>query len=213
MNKPLNRLLHEGDRFEMFIEGMRVSLESSLDEVLNQNELKLQTQLPSIPMKALSQKTVELVTKKDATGIIRIKGKIKSLDYDGAFAEMTIELDDDIEQMQRRAFYRLPILRDITVLSDQATKVVGMTQNISAGGLKCLISSTFSVGELIHLSMDLGKDTYQFKARILQSSPVDQSDSKCMVRVEFLNISEKQRSKLLAYIFQEQSKQQLKRNA
>ena len=210
MSKPLNRLLDEGDRFEMYIEGMRLTLDSSLDMVINQKQLKVQTMLPSIPTTSLSNKTVELVSKKDVTGIVRVKGKITQLIFDGNCAEMTIEIADDVEQMQRRAFYRLPITKDVHVGMSEETdsaSIQGITQNISAGGMRFLLTKSFDIGEVISVSLDLGGQTYQFKSRVLQSTPAENSLHKSFVRVEFLNISERDRSKLLAYIFNEQSKQ------
>lgn len=212
MEKKIKKLFQTGDSLELHIEGLKqgkVILKSSLKEFLDSGRLivladsntesKLDLKDPNIDIK--------LSTNKDSAGIIKINATIKEFSESNDNFTLLIELGDEIEQTQRRQHYRLPVLKDVKLGLQGDNLYDGFTQNISAGGVKCIFPIRIRPGAQIKLMMELDSKEFEITGKVLDSIEFNENKNNYVLRIEFIDLNEKLKSKLVSYIFHEQSRQ------
>lgn len=211
MEKKISRLFKTGDSLELHIEGLKqgkVVLQSSLKEFLDSgrliimadsnNEMNLDLKDPNLDIK--------VTTNKDSAGIIKIKGTIKELSENEDTFTLLVELGDEIEQTQRRQHYRLPVLKDIKIGLQGDGYYEGVTQNISAGGIKCIFPVRIRPGAQIKLMLELDSELFEVTGKVLDSIVFNEEKESYILRIEFIDVNEKVKSKLVSFIFHEQSR-------
>ncbi len=110
-----------------------------------------------------------------------------------------IERISDFSKLQRRDYYRLNIVRLMSVNLDQRDqlKVEVLTKDISAGGMRCVASQRLNPGEPVtcNLLLDIKKPMI-LQGEVVSSDLMADSSIKYDVRIRFSGISRKQEIEL-----------------
>lgn len=127
-----------------------------------------------------------------------------------------LEKISDIIKQQRRETFRLPIVTDIKyqimTLSSENPKeyIYGpprelLTKNISITGLRGVSSEKLPTGTMVTFEITTGEEPLRIKARILESSNLQDSSLRYDTRAIFLDQTVSKESALGRYIMQKQS--------
>jgi len=210
MKNKLKHLLSAGDRLELYIDGVEGtpnSMGTSFEALTDNGTMIIKTPVSCSANSIQSNQEIRLTTSKDSAGILEMSGKIVQSTRTGSTTILVIELIDNIQQTQRRQYYRLPILRDVRLGNSGDGFFDGVTQNISAGGIRCILPIKIRTGAQITVKLELNREPFELKGEVLEALEFDENTQRFMLRVRFIGTSEKDRSKLISYIFSEQSRQ------
>lgn len=213
MKNRLKNLLNAGDRLELHIDGedgSDLTLETSLEALIDNDKLIILANIHSAYGSLRAQESITLVANKDSAGILEMSGKIVQRSLAGNSSILVVELVDDVQQTQRRQYYRLPILRDVRLGNSGEGYFDGLTQNISAGGLRCILPQRIRAGAQIKVKLELGQTPFELTGEVLEANAFDEENSRFLLRIRFIDTSEKDRARLISYIFSEQGRQKKK---
>lgn len=118
----------------------------------------------------------------------------------------------ELEKYQRRQFYRLNCILDMTYSKKTTPEDVkkGLIIDISAGGVRFNSEERYQPGDELQLSFQLqiaGKIKPMIvMARVLTSEPLLHKEKSNENRLEFIDISSDGREKIVKYIFEEERK-------
>lgn len=208
--KKLKYLLQPGDKIELQIDlsGDVQTWESSVEEIIDNQKLLVHAYSDSAKPLRVKHKSVHMQTQKDSAGILKMHGEIVSTKQSGLQTFILIDLDEQIEQTQRRHYYRLPIFRNVFVNTGSDEVLEGLTQNISAGGLRCLFPEPLEEDTLVTTEVELGNEVYKIKGRVLEAMDFDEEHGNYVLRIQFMDTPEAVKAKLMRYILSEQSRLQ-----
>jgi len=213
MKNKLKNLLNTGDRLELSIEGETggaLILETSFEALIDSDKLIIRAVVHNTSISTHYNPDIKIRASKDSGGILEMSGRIIRSTRTGSATTLVVELSEDIHQTQRRQDYRLPILREIRLGNSGEGYFNGLTQNISAGGLRCILPTRMRPGTRISVKLELDQEILELSGEVLETLEFDEKSQRYIFRIRFLDISEKIRSKLTAYIFSEQSRQKKK---
>lgn len=213
MKRRIDKILASGDICQMKLldpSGLPIEMLGSLEAIIDGNKIILKAEMPPQHRPIKSIKTIEVTSYKDAYGIVKVEGQIEELAISGSHLVLQVSIASEAEQIQRRAFFRLPIFREVTIINPQNEKINAFSQNISAGGLRCFMNAQLDEGALIDVSVCLSDEVFDFKAQVLEVAMQDEKKPNFMIRLAFVNLDEKEQSRLMSVIFSEQSKQKKK---
>lgn len=210
MKNRLKSLLSAGDRIELYIEGeegVPVTLDTSLEALIDNDKLVIQATADPSQRRLRTDIAIRLVASKDSAGILEMDGRIIQSTRTGNTSVLVVELMADVHQTQRRQYYRLPILRDVRLGNSGDGYFNGVTQNISAGGLRCVLPTRLRAGAHITVKLELSQEAFELKGEVLDAMEFDEQSRRYVLRIRFTDTSEKDRTRLIAYIFSEQGRQ------
>lgn len=141
-----------------------------------------------------------------AIGIIEVAGTLIEATQALNHLSIIITPGKELKQVQRRQYFRLPLLRPLHLLDSTQSIMKGYTQDVSAGGLRCILGESLNIGSVINVSFELNKQPIELKGTILDTSKSPEEENQYIHRIEFTHITEKSRSQLLSSIFTEQSR-------
>lgn len=213
MKNRLKNLLNAGDRLELSIEGKTgsaLTLETAFVALIDSDKLVIRAAVHDTSLSAAFTPFIKLKACKDAAGILEMNGRIIESSRTGADITLVVALSENIHQIQRRQDYRLPLLREIRLGNSGIGYYDGLTQNISAGGLRCILPTRMRPGTRIGLKVELSRETLELEGEVLETFEFDEELQRHIFRIRFVDVPEKIRSRLTAYIFSEQSRQNKK---
>lgn len=130
----------------------------------------------------------------------RVVDRIKS----GKFNTMSLELSSSPKKVQRREYFRFSIVKKIQFIYD-GQKYEMLTKNISATGARGISDKKVPDGELCIINLPIGDEILSLRSEVVFSSPSQDSRYKSDLRLRFVGISEKDKSKITHFIFKQQS--------
>ena len=144
---------------------------------------------------------VKVSLKKD-DGIYCFKAKIKYRSLD-PYAHIRVEFPKKLIKEQRRQFFRMPVNLMIAMKKEDEEKArQGVSIDLSGGGF-CLISrAVFEKNDIVTMDFDLTNGTRVEEIRGIVKWRVNKSENQYEYGIEFLNLNNKLREKLLSYLFE-----------
>lgn len=121
------------------------------------------------------------------------------------FSTVRFEKISELEKVQRRGFFRFSIVKRIQLISD-GTEIEMLTKNLSATGVRGVTDEHFHPGKRIKVVLPLDATTLTLESEIVDTARTVNRAQKFDVRVQFLNITESQKTLITNYIFSQQSK-------
>lgn len=132
-----------------------------------------------------------------------------------------ISLPTNIEKVQQRSFVRLDVLLpvDMQVIektgqameASDAPVIKVTTKNISAGGACLITRMPLRHGAALKLRLELpGEKDLEFSAEVMRVDKVVNDQDLYWIGVEFLEVSETQRKKIIQFIYKRQLEQRQK---
>lgn len=149
--------------------------------------------------------------------------------FEARFIKMTV-LDNlfllkftavsDIKKHQRRDYYRMPAnLTAVITYANEEEELIFKTStiDISAGGVRIQSHVDIPENTIINVNIEFNKSFYlDLKSKIIWTYKPDDKDDKKIIGIQFIEINEKAKQKIIRYIFEEQlrirKKQQLLKN-
>lgn len=130
----------------------------------------------------------------------------------GHLTYLKIERISDVTKLQRRGFYRLNYVADMNfeILTEenednQAALETIITRDISAGGLRGIVTMQLPVGTRLRIHLILGTETIVLNSRVISSYHVEDSILRYEIRAEFFGLNAKETGHLIQVINQMQS--------
>lgn len=205
----LQKHLCTGERIELHVEqdGSPLELISCVEAVIDRDRLMIQApfhQREYFPLQ--NNDRVKMVIKLEDTGLLEIEGIVRQSTHFGPTMVLIVDLEPDIRQTQRRNFYRLPVSRDVLLTDIDSEPVEGITQNISAGGVKCVAAARPRPGSVVQVHLNLNSEILVVEGQVLEAEPFDQTPNRYVSRIQFIRLSERDQAKIIAFIYQEQSR-------
>lgn len=224
--------LHLGERLDISADGR--TYVSSIQEITAEGTLKIDAPMyRSITLNLRPGDRVDAVYYRPQGLCSFVAGVTRSLEENGLkMAE--IEITSPIRKFQRREYVRLETnlavhmallaapeavrtmpTRNALQLSYDKTEAAqpivpaeGVTADISGGGLRAFSPLTYPAGALIECTLHLRSgEVFRSQAKIIRS---DRTDSKerlpYVVSIQFVNVNEEARRRVIKYIFDEQIK-------
>jgi len=120
------------------------------------------------------------------------------------FVEILIQKNSEVKQIQRRNTFRLPITKNAIVnIGGMDYKI--LSKDISAGGLRFIINKKLKVGTLVDVKINF-EDEIQIttESYVIECALQKDSTLKYDTKVEFVGLKNKEKDKLMNYIFSKQ---------
>lgn len=116
----------------------------------------------------------------------------------------TIEYPHQIVKVQRREFVRVPIVKELQyqiIRGKQLSEIhKGYMLDLSGGGMLLQTKTEIDQSSLVLLTFKLAKEELQVPAKVIRYT--EKGKNNFQVSVEFYDISERKRDKIIAYIFE-----------
>lgn len=122
----------------------------------------------------------------------------------GKFNTLSLELTSSPKKVQRREYFRFSIVKKVELLYD-GQKYDMLTKNISATGTRGITAKKIPDGDICIINFPIGDEIMSLRSEVVFSSPSQDSHYKSDLRFRFADISERDKSKITHYIFQQQS--------
>lgn len=209
MKERLKHLLNTGDRLALSIGGpggMDLTLETSLKDLDSLDRLVVQASALDGTDRLKPGDPIRLTVSKETSGMLEMDGYLVRCTASDSTLLLVVELTEDIRQHQRRQFFRLPILREIHLGLKGDNPGIGMTQNISAGGLRCVYGGHLRVGASVAVRLELNRELFELSGEVLESALADDTGQNHVLRIRFTEVSEKEQQRLISLLFREQSR-------
>ena len=143
-------------------------------------------------------------------GILKYNALIKEYVYMDDFNFMIIEVKSEIERVQRREFFRfecvLPLKFTEVLDGEENDKSLsdGTIQDLGEGGIRFLSNEDIEVGDRLKFFITLNYDRAGAIGDILHKQEYPKSNFKFQYRVQFFDLQQQERDRILKYIFFEQ---------
>ena len=141
---------------------------------------------------------------KNTKKVFSFKAKILHKIKENNFVEILIQKNSEVKQIQRRNTFRLPITKNAIVnIGGMDYKI--LSKDISAGGLRFIINKKLKVGTLVDVKINF-EDEIQIttESYVIECALQKDSTLKYDTKVEFVGLKNKEKDKLMNYIFSKQ---------
>ncbi len=139
-------------------------------------------------------------------------GRVLEVNWQKKVPSLKVEQPGEMKRVQRRSYFRwecsLAVRWHPVVQEDDSVGGYGTTVDISAGGLKLVVSRRLQVGEEYLFCVDLADEQIEAEGRVLRGE--QRSGSGYTYAVQFTDIEEWERDKITRFIFQKQMKMRRK---
>lgn len=203
----------------------RISLKSELIEVVT--EAKIAVSIPihqghRYPLEVGKRLTVYF--KKEDLGVCNFSGLVVSRQAEGATPILFIQMVSQVGKNQRRDYFRLPLITDVILkIPDGVTiekqvnngkvidvevvnfkQIAVVTKDISGGGLRTLVGERLESGLRVRIIIILEKERVEVQAEVVRCQLFDEAVKRYDCGFRFLELEEKDRSRIIAFIFEKQ---------
>ncbi len=145
-------------------------------------------------------------------GILKYNASIKEYVYMDDFNFMIIEVNSEIEKVQRREYFRfdcvLPLkfirISDSVYYEKEDYFFEGTVKDLGEGGIRFISNENIEIGEKIKFFITLNYECAIVNGNILHKQEYPKSNFKYQYRTQFFDINEEEKNKILKYIFFEQ---------
>lgn len=205
--------------------GKRIGLKCELVEVITENRLVASVPIHNGRRYPLETGTRMLVFfKKEDMGVCHFHGVIISRQMADGEPVMTIQMVSQVGKNQRRDYFRLPLVTDVIlrlptgsttekqvnngriteveVISYRELSVI--TKDISGGGLRTLMNERIEPGQKLRVIIPLERERVEVSAEVVRCQLFDEVLKRYDCGIRFLDVEEKDRSRIIAFIFDKQ---------
>lgn len=138
--------------------------------------------------------------------VYKIKCRIEQRGYTNGIAVYKLFKVTNPEKVQRRSAYRLPIVKDFTLIHGENHSLLTITtSNISGTGLKAMCSEKLEPNEMVILNLDTELEVLQVPSKVVVCNHHPDSINKYDLRLQFFIEKDAVSQKLNAYLFKKQS--------
>ncbi|MBN2899181.1 MAG: flagellar brake protein [Clostridia bacterium] len=130
--------------------------------------------------------------------------RVSDRHHAGKFNTLSLELTSSPKKVQRREYFRFSIVKKVEFIHD-GQRYEMLTKNISATGVRGICNKKIPDGDICIIHLPIEDGIMSLRSEVVFSSPSQDSHYKSDLRFRFVDINEKDKSKITHYIFQQQS--------
>jgi len=155
--------------------------------------------------------TLQITYVKQNVGVFGFKAKVIGKKRISELSYLKIERLGDVFKEQRRNFFRLEIALPIKIKTmdpkyGEQLEIDGFTKDISGGGLRFITTKPLKLNSRVEITIYLEEESVVVQGRIVRCLFSIELRNKYDIGIMFENIDEKTRTKLIAFIFENQRK-------
>ncbi|MDM8533405.1 PilZ domain-containing protein [Clostridiaceae bacterium HSG29] len=141
---------------------------------------------------------------KNIKKVFSFRAKVLHRIKEDNFIEIVIQKISEVEQIQRRNAFRLPITKNVIVTVDDNEYEV-LSKDISASGLRFIINKKLKAGSKLDVKINF-EDEIQIitEGNVIESYLQKDSAMKYDTKIEFAGLKNSEKDKLMNYIFSKQ---------
>lgn len=204
MRRHLSKVMKSGDILELEHDKKESWLmESQVSDIINDRKIIVKAPKSALKEPIVSQNQFNITAKKEF-GVFKMQARVQEIIDTGSDITILLDVDKAIEQIQRREHFRLPLLKEIEVNLIGDPPVKGVTQNLSAGGIKCVVPYHMRVGAQCRIHMAIEQQEIDLKGKVLECSAMSDLPQHTSLRIQFTDLSAKEQQMLSAYIIKQQ---------
>lgn len=201
MKKNLDRIFKTGDKLQLKIDRCpNKKFHAIIEEVLDESELVICIDNFSNPIERNFKGLIHLTAHHHAMGIFNMSGHMKSYATKNFYTYIGIKIEENYKIIQRRQYFRLKLLREIELVSLNGHAIKGLTNDISAGGIKFVAPLDILTGAKFTINFELDEYEYSCQAICLSNSLADDGRSH-LIRAKFIDLDDRDRQKLISGLF------------
>ncbi len=117
----------------------------------------------------------------------------------------------DVKKVQMRSYVRLDVVLDVKLEfagegdGGSSHVISTLTRDISAGGTRVVVSKPLVPGKKVKITLSLPEaDSVEAVGEVLRNIPPENPGERHTAAIEFIDIKEKNRGKIVKYIFRKQ---------
>lgn len=203
----------------------RISLKCHLIEILT--NAKFSVSIPTYDGRRYPLeigKKVLVYFKREDLGVCHFAGLIVSRQIEVSMPHLCIQMVSNIDKIQRRDYFRLPLVTDVILkipigftIEKQVNKgkiidveIVNykqlsvITKDISGGGLRTLVGEPLELGQIMRIIIILEKERIEVEGEVVRCRIFDSAVKRYDCGIRFRDVEEKDRSKIIAFVFEKQ---------
>lgn len=205
--------------------GKRISLKCELIEILTATKIAVSIPLYNgrrVPLEMGMR--VRAFFKREDLGVCNFNGLVVSRRLDGEMPSLHLQLVSGVDKNQRRDFYRLQLVTDVILRIQTGVSVekqvdkgkiveveipsyrelAVVTRDISGGGLRAMVGEPFTAGQRLNVIILLENERIEVKAEVVRCQLFDSAVKRYDCGLKFLDVEEKDRSRIISFIFEKQ---------
>jgi c-di-GMP-binding flagellar brake protein YcgR len=144
-------------------------------------------------------------------GLFKFKSKITAQDWDNRYA-ISVAKPRSIERIQRRQFYRLNVIVPVEygvvpvhgapedLAAEVVTNLMGVTRNISEGGLVLIVDRPFSLEVILKLRINLRETVWAEGLAVVKEQKKLEVEDKFLTRLQFVSIREREKDAIRKFV-------------
>lgn len=202
-----------------------ISMKSELVEILSATKIAIAVPIYNgrrVPLEV--GRRLRIFFKREDMGVCNFHGLVVSRQLDNGNPVLLVQMVSNIDKNQRRDYYRLQLVTDVifresmgVTLEKQVDngKIIEvevpaykdhavLTKDISGGGLRAAVGERFTLGQIITVVIPIEKDKIEVSGEIVRCQLFDEQLHRYDCGVKFLDLDEKDRSRIISFIFEKQ---------
>lgn len=207
-------LLKVGDKIELLrIDSLqnKISYPSQVLDILDDDILEIRGPLHKNDFVFVSRKEkIRIIFVVKDKGKYQFDAEILNINYEGVYS-LKIRRISEITKHQLRKYFRfdisIPVKKYFTIIEDNEEKILEencRTKDISGGGMKLYTNYQHNVGDIITCEFEVDKHLITTKAKVVRVEEVDTFEFDFALGVEFKDIEERNRDRIIKFIFTKQ---------
>jgi c-di-GMP-binding flagellar brake protein YcgR len=159
---------------------------------------------------------IQIKYAKKSVGVFAFSARVLSRKHSEHLSYMKIERLSDVKKVQRRDFFRLDIVLDVTMKLvgtngiGEGNSINALTKDISGGGLRIISKTKLIANDLIDIDLKTDEGIIHARGRVIRCVPYESSSSDYDIAVIFDSIQEQDRTQIISFIFNYQRKMKKK---
>lgn len=159
--------------------------------------------------------SIRIIYFKKNTGVFSFVAKVVGRKNIEDIYYLKIQRTGSIEKTQRRNFFRLDAVLNVTVNVLKAKEKEGMSiealiKDISGGGAKIISKARLEPESIIQLKIEIEGGVIAAEGKIIRCIPFNHEDYPYEIGIIFENLHEKARNEIISFIFEYQRKMRKK---
>ena len=127
-------------------------------------------------------------------------------EYKGIY-KLQLKRISNIKRYQQRRFYRFDISIPVTKefdIKEEITIEECKTKDISGSGLKLYSNINHSVGDIVKCKFQINNHPIDVKGKVVRVENIDTFDYKYSLGIDFIGLNEKDRDRIIKFIFEKE---------
>lgn len=195
----------------MNTQNKKINLKTIVEEVISESELKLFLPIhkgvnyPFRINESFTLVTIVRYPNSEKYDIFSCRAKVISKDKEGAISTITILKTSEHQKVQRRNYFRLPLIKSMTVVFNE-TNYELLSKDLSGNGIRGYLNKKIPAGSEASLMFETeNKVNINVNIKVIECSPDTKDDYRYDFRATFVNLKSSQLSEIMRYIFFKQS--------